>query len=143
VRRVTKADCLGWAARFGKEASPTAFNNTVAVLRRIFEISVEAGVRYDNPARFIKRVGLRLKKLRLPEIDQFERFVTEIEKGGGRYSQDCADLVRFLAFGGFRKTEAANITWADCDFTREKISVRGDAHTGTKNHDTREVPMIG
>jgi integrase len=142
VRRVTKADCLNWAARFGKDASPTAYNNTVAVLRQILEISVEAGVRYDNPARFIKRVGLRPKKLRLPETHQFEQFVAEIEKGGGRYSQACANLVRFLAFGGFRKSEAANITWADCDLVRQKILVRGNNETGTKNHEFREVPLI-
>jgi len=142
IRRVAKSGCLNWAARFGKEASPTAFNNTVAVLRHVLEISVEAGVRYDNPARFIKRVSLRPKKLRLPEIDQFETFVEEIEKAGGRYSRDCADLVRFLAYGGFRISEAANTAWQDCDFAKGKISVHGDAHTGTKNREIRQVPMI-
>jgi integrase len=142
VRRITKTECLNWAAKFGQKASPTAFNHTISVLRHVLEIGVETGVRYDNPARFIKRVGERLKKLRLPESSQFEPFVKEIENGGSGFSKPCAELVRFLAYGGFRKSEAAFVTWADCDFTRGKIAVRGDPVTATKNGDFREVPMI-
>jgi integrase len=78
----------------------------------------------------------------LPEIDQFDAFVAEIENGGARDSKTCAAPVRFLAYGGFRKTESANITWADCDFVRGKLVVRGDPETGTKNSEIREVPMI-
>jgi integrase len=142
VRGVTKTDCLNWAARFSKNSSPTAFNHTIGILRRILEVGVEAGVRYDNPARFIKRRSEKSKKPELPEIDQFDAFVAEIENGGSRDSRNCAALVRFLAYGGFRKTEASNITWADCDFVRGKIIVRGDPETGTKNSEIREVPMI-
>jgi integrase len=142
VRSITKSECLNWAAKFGKDRSATAFNHTVGILRRILEIGVEAGVRYDNPARFVKRLSEGSKKPRLPEIKQFEVFVAEIENSGSGFSKPCADLVRFLAYGGFRKTEAANITWADCDFARGKIIVRGDPVTGTKNREIREVPMI-
>jgi integrase len=142
VRGVTKTDCLNWAARFGRNSSATAFNHTIGILRRILEVGVESGVRYDNPARFIKRRSEKPKKPELPEVDQFDAFVAEIENGGARDSRNCAALVRFLAYGGFRKTEAANITWADCDFVRGKIVVRGDPETGTKNSEIREVPMI-
>ncbi|PWU19931.1 MAG: hypothetical protein C5B50_05730 [Verrucomicrobia bacterium] len=151
IRNITKSDCLNWAARFAekrmsdgslKKRSATAFNHTVGILRQILEIAVEAGVRYDNPARFVKRMSERSKKPQLPEIHQFDAFVGEIENGGGGFSQSCADLVRFLAYGGFRKTEAANITWADCDFSNGKIVVKGDPQTGTKNSEVREVPMI-
>jgi integrase len=142
VRGVTKTDCLNWAARFGRNSSATAFNHTIGILRRILEVGVESGVRYDNPARFIKRRSEKPKKPELPEVDQFDAFVAEIENGGARDSRNCSSLVRFLAYGGFRKTEAANITWADCDFVRGKIVVRGDPETGTKNSEIREVPMI-
>lgn len=142
IRAITKTDCLNWAARFGANASPSAFNHTISILRILLEIGVEVGARYDNPARFIKRARERSKPLRLPEPDQFDRFVAEIEHGGSRHSQPCADLVRFLAFGGFRKSEAANITWGDCDFEKREITVRGDPETGTKNWSIRRVPMI-
>ena len=65
-----------------------------------------------------------------------------MEHGGGGFSQSCADLIRFLAYGGFRKSEAANITWGDCDFQKGEILVRGHAETGTKNWTVRRVPMI-
>jgi hypothetical protein len=44
--------------------------------------------------------------------------------------------------GDFAKTEAAFVTWDDCDFKRGKVIVRGDPVTGTKNGQVREVPMI-
>ena len=34
------------------------------------------------------------------------------------------------------------ITWADCDFEKKEIIVRGDPETGTKNWSIRRVPMI-
>jgi len=142
IRNVAKAECLNWAAKFAQVRSATAFNHTVGILKRVLEIGVEAGMRYDNPARFVKRLSERSKKPVLPEINQFEEFVTEVERGGSGFSKPCADLVRFLAYGGFRKTEASNITWSDCDFVRNKITVRGDPQTGTKNSEIREVPMI-
>ena len=142
LRRITKADCLGWASRIGAVVSPTAYNHTISILRGIIEFGVECGARYDNPARFIKRVGERRKKLQLPDFDQFLAFVAEVESSGSGFSEPCAELVRFLAFGGFRKMEASFITWGDCDFTKGKIVVRGDPETGTKNGEFREVPMI-
>ena len=142
IRGFTKTDCLDWAAKFGADRSATAFNHTISILRKLFEIGIELGARYDNPARFIKRVSERSKRLTLPEPEMFGRFVAEVEKGGGGFSQHCADLIRFLAFGGFRKNEAANITWADCDFDKGEIIVRGDPETGTKNWTIRRVPMI-
>jgi len=142
IRDITKTHCLNWAAKFGAQASPTSLNHTIGILRTLMEIGVEVGARYDNPAKFIKRASERPKQLVLPEPEQFEKFVLEIENGGGGFSQPCADLVRFLAYGGFRKGEAAQITWADCDMEKGEILVRGDAETGTKNWSVRRVPMI-
>lgn len=142
VRKISKSDCLGWAADYGKKAAPSNFNNTVGTLRLILEIAVEAGARYDNPARFIKRLRVLPKKLQLPSKGQFLALVEAIEKADGGWNHHCADLVRFLAYGGFRKGEAAAVTWNDCDFNKGEIVVRGDAETGTKNWSIRRVPMI-
>ena len=142
VRKVSKQECLTWAAGYAEKAAPSNFNNTIGTLRLIFEIAVEAGALYDNPARFIKRLRVRSKKLQLPSHSQFLALVETVEKSDGGWNHRCADLVRFLAFGGFRKSEAANITWSDCDFEKGEILVRGDTETGTKNWDIRRVPMI-
>jgi len=142
IRSLAKADCLNWAAKFGVDRSATAFNHTLGIFRALLEIGIETGARYDNPASAIKRVSERQKVLTLPEPEQFEQFVREMETSGSGFSRPCAELVRFLAFGGFRKSEAANITWGDCDFDKGEIIVRGDPETGTKNWTIRRVPMI-
>ena len=142
VRKIGKQDCLSWAVKFGENASPSNFNNTVGTLRMVIDIAIDVGARYDNPARFIKKHRVRQKELQLPNHDQFLEIAKAIEHVNRRFSRDCAILFRFLAFGGFRKSEAANITWADCDFEKGEITVRGDPETGTKNWTIRRVPMI-
>ncbi len=145
VRKITKTDCLEWAAKFRPGVSPSSFNHTLVLLRHVFEIGIEAGARYDNPTRFIKTSAERPTELRLPEPDQFAAFVKEVESDGKGYCRHSANLVRFLAYGGFRIHEARNIKWKDVDFKRQKIIVRGDSQTGLKGRiagEVREVPMI-
>ncbi len=143
LRDLTKSDLLDWAARFGKTACASVFNHALGVLRQVIEIGIEAGARYDNPAKAVSRLPIRLKKLVLPERPEFLALVREIAGSGSGHSKPCAELVQFLAFGGFRKGEAACITWADCDFKREKVVVRGDPTHGTKTESgLRDVPMI-
>ncbi|MBM3833219.1 MAG: site-specific integrase [Verrucomicrobia bacterium] len=142
VRRITKGECFDWAAKFGEVSSPIAFNNTLGTLRHILDIACESGHRYDNPAQKVKRVRARPKKLQLPTQQQFKQLIESIEKVAFGPSYSCADLVRFLAYGGFRKGEAARITWADCDLKKGEIAVNGDPETGTKNWCVRRVPMI-
>lgn len=66
IAQISKADCLTWVGQFGKSASPSAFNNTAGTLRLVFDVAVEAGARYDNPATHIKRKKVRQKLLQLP-----------------------------------------------------------------------------
>ncbi len=142
VRKVSPNDCRAWAAQFARKASATRFNNTGAALRHIFDVAVEAGARYNNPASAIKRVPIRQKQLSLPSSGQFLKFVKAIESAGGWCSKDCADFVRFLAFSGCRKSEAAQVEWRDVDFEKEELVIRGDAQTGTKNWEVRRIPLI-
>lgn len=142
VRKISASDCNSWAAKFSNQYSGTRFNGAIGVLRAIFKIANESGALHRNPAEGIKRAKIRSKRLTLPNSLQFELFVKEIENANGRDSRKCAELVRFLAYGGFRISEARNITWADCDFEKDEIIVRGDLETGTKNWSIRRVPMI-
>jgi len=142
IRKIGKSECKDWSLRFGKIYAPSRYNSAVGIMRAIFNIAVEGGIIYSNPAMSLKRARVRTKLLTLPSPQQFEEFIQELQHGGGRDSQNCADLVRFLAYGGFRKSEAANITWADCNFVKSEIIVRGDPETGTKNWSVRRVPMI-
>ena len=93
VKRITKQDCLQWRSDFGKRYSATVTNGTLSILRRVFDILLEAGVRYDNPARVkeVKRARVRRKELRLPEPDQFVALVREVRESGSGFSPHCAD----------------------------------------------------
>jgi len=142
IAQISKADCLTWAADFGKTASPSAFNNTAGTLRLVLDIAVEAGARYDNPAIHIKRKKVRQKLLQLPSQKHFIELVTTIRNGDGGWAERCADLVEFLAYGGCRKGEAARVNGRDCDFDKGEITVLGDPATGTKNWEIRRIPMI-
>jgi integrase len=142
VRKIGKRECLEWATNFAETSSPTAYNNTAAVLRSVLDVATELGARYDNPARHIQRRSPKAKKLRLPSQDQFAAWLEKMDSFGDGWCIASANLVRFLAYGGFRIGEASEISWADCDFARGRIHVRGHAEDGTKNGEDRWVPMI-
>jgi integrase len=142
ARRVTITDLRTWATAFQQQAAPTTFNHTLSVVRHCLNLAIEFGARYDNPAMQVKRAKEKQKRVSLPEPSQFAPFVAALRAGGSRDSRSCADLVEFLAYGGFRKTEAANVKWGDCNFQRGIITVSGDPEEGTKNGEVRDVPMI-
>jgi len=144
VKRITKFDCLEWRARFGKKYSPTVTNGTLSILRRVLDIAVDSGVRYDNPAKDkdIKRARVRRKELRLPEPDQFIVLVSHIRGNGSGKGGHCADAIEFFSYVGSRLKEAAGIYGRDCSFLKNEIIIRGDPITGTKNWEIRRVPMI-
>jgi integrase len=143
IRRITAGDCKAWAGSYGRIAAPTNYNNTVALLRHVFAVAVEAGVIYANPAAAVKRAQLRQKDIALPSTDRFNAMVAEMRNGHGRFSVDCADFVEGLAYSGMRKGEGNALQWRDLDFAAGEIVVRGDSVTGTKGGEGwRRVPMI-
>jgi integrase len=144
VKRITKFDCLEWRSRFGKRYSPTVTNGTLSVLRRILDITLDSGARYDNPAKDkdVKRARVRRKELQLPEPDQFLALVSHVRGNGSGRGGHSADAIEFFSYAGSRLSEAAKIYGRDCSFLKNEIIIRGDPITGTKNWEMRRVPMI-
>jgi integrase len=142
VRKVSERDCENWLMRFQQHYAPSVVNNSIGTLRAVFDEAIITGARFNNPAAGLARVKVRQKQLELPSREQFLRFVDEIRTAGAGQSKDCANLVRFLAYSGLRIGEAKYVTWADSDFARHQLHVRGDPETATKNGETRYVPMI-
>ena len=139
---MSERDCETWLTGYQRKYAPSVINNSIAVLRAIFQEAISAGARFSNPAAGLERVKVRPKRLDLPSRQKFLTFVETIESGGARYSVDCANLVRFLAYSGVRLGEAKHVTWADVNFSRKELHVKGDPETATKNGETRYVPMI-
>lgn len=142
VRQFTKSNSLEWAAKYlhtgnrGKKVSPTNYNNTVSSLKLVLDIAKEAGAIFENPAAHIKRAKIVVKELNLPTDADLEKVIAAIKH------DKCKNLLRFLAYGGFRLREASNVKWSDVNLTKGEIVVRGDAVTGTKNSEVRRMPII-
>jgi len=86
IRKITQADCKKWASTYSKTASPTNYNNTLALLRHVLSIAVEPGVIYCNPAAILKRAAIRGKEIALPSPDNFNALIAEMRAGHGRDS---------------------------------------------------------
>jgi integrase len=142
IRRISGKDCEQWAKGFADQYSASSYNHTISIVQHAFKVAVKSGIRHDNPASELKRQGERTKILKLPSSEQFGAFVNEIEHSGSGKSKPCANLVRFLAFSGCRKMEAARVTWADVNFLSSTIRILGDPEQGTKNGESRSIPMV-
>ncbi len=83
LTRITENACNEWATKFrAANYSPHYFNQTLATLRHV----LEQGELNPDPARKVKRVGVKLRELKLPEPDQFQRLLANLEQG------QCAGL---------------------------------------------------
>lgn len=139
--KITETDCRLWAARFAAEYSPSVFNNTLSTLRQILE---RAGIGHDeNPARKIKRLGIKQKELHLPEREQFHAILSTVETSGAGRARHCADFIRFLAFSGCRLNEARQVRWQDINFEKMEMRVHNSKSAkATSKPDFRFVPII-
>jgi integrase len=155
--RVTRQAVIEWRNRMSREgtghmspgakavspknngSSASLINKCIDAIRRMLDIAVERGQLGGNP---LYPRGIKLKntprKPNLPEAAKLAEIFAEIERGGGRMSRDAADFCRFLAYTGCRLSEAQGVTWADVDFNRGILRVRG-SKTEAAN---REVPLI-
>jgi integrase len=139
--KIKLPDCKEWAKRFSGQYDEQFYNNTLGTFRAILE---RGGLGHDdNPARRIKRLGVKPKELLLPESAQFEALLITMQTSGAGQAHHCADLARFLAFSGCRISEARKVTWADVDFERGEIKVRNAKRSKVSNaQELRFVPVI-
>lgn len=145
---ITPAACKEWASDLNSKIASHYFNNTIGTLRQVIDVGLKAhkangGTVFENPAEELKRVRVKQKEMTLPEPSQFKDLVANVRANSGAWGQRVGDLVEFLAYGGMRiKSEAILVTWADVDWTRNEIIVRGDSVTATKNGEIRRVPIL-
>src|SRR6185437_5333978 len=95
VSKTTDSECKSWSEKNAKKVSSSSHNHTVGILRRIFQIAIDSGARYDNPvlaAIWIKEHTN--KKVKLPESEQFEMLVKEIENSGSGFAKPSSELVQ-------------------------------------------------
>ncbi len=157
IRRVTAPDCRAWAAIALREGtgfiapnaktrrpgmSSSAFNKCTDALRAVFEIAREAGVIYKNPAAEIAKAPPKQKRLTLPTAEQFQEITKSIAAAGSKWSRDCADMVRLLAYSGTRLREATALEWRHVDRAKNLLTVPG-TKTDTSYRVVPIFPALG
>ena len=142
IETLTEKQVEDWARRVRSLMAASSFNATVGLLRRVMRRAIKAGLRCSDPFDEITGKAVVSKRPSLPSSKKFGAFVENIRGGGGRFSNDAADLVQFLAFGGFRKSEAAGITWADVDLVRGVIHVRQGKTQAARRQVSIIPPML-
>lgn len=145
LKKVSRTKCEEWAGTQSRKWSASYYNSSRSMLRRVFDVAVEAGAIHQSPAATIKRAKNKQKdlSLKLPTRSQFKAFVEVIANSNSRWGRASADLVEFLAYSGARIGEAREVCWKHIDWERGELVIVGDeAEEGTKNRRTRRVPMI-
>jgi integrase len=148
LSEITVQACKDWALKLNQEISSQYYNNMIGTLRLVMACGIkthkeQTKEKLENPGMELKRVRVKQKDLQLPEPAHFKMLVANLRKKSGGWGPRVADLIEFLAYSGLRiRSEALWVTWADIDWKRKEIIVRGDPVTSTKNSETRRVPII-
>ena len=85
-----------WSARCG-ELAPARANDLLRVVKSIFAMIQEDGVRGDDPVRSLSRVPVSVPVLVLPTTEEFQKLVGSIRSQGKRCSEEVADMVEWIA----------------------------------------------
>jgi integrase len=94
---------------------------------------------FRNPAESVTKRTPNRKHLELPSREEFSTIVSAVRRNGAWCSQQCGDLIEFLAYSGCRLDESRHVRWADVE--ADSIWIHG-GKTGTKNSERRQVPII-
>jgi integrase len=140
AKSVTESQCTEWAARFSKKYSGTRYNNGVDTLKAIFSLAVNNGLIFRNPAIDLSKRTPSRKRLELPTREEYNKILDAVRSSGAWCQTQVGDLIEFLTYSGCRIDEAKHLRWKDVE--GDAIWIHGGA-TGTKNSESRQVPIIG
>jgi integrase len=130
---VTHADVDAFHHRLSARA-PTHANRVIAVLSKMFSLSVRWGWRLDNPCKGIERnqEQKRHRYLSGAELKRLTKALAELE------DQGAANAVRLLLLTGARRGELLAARWADIDLEARNWSKPAST---TKQKALHRVPL--
>jgi integrase len=103
-------------------------NNTLIVLRGIFEVAYIDGLISDNPAMRLKNIKSQSPApdpLTLNEADKIINFIKQYK------GEQCANYYEFAIFTGMRTSELISLRWSDIDFNYQLARVQRAKVRGT------------
>ena len=113
---------------------PRRANTAVAILSKMFGLSIRWGMRADNPCRGVEKNTERARR-RYLSGDELKRLVAAL---AAHPDQGVANIVRILLLTGCRRGEALAMRWADLDLTAGTWSKPASS---TKQDRAHEVPL--
>jgi integrase len=134
VADVTFADIDRLHRRITANGHPYAANRTLALVSKMFALSVRWGMRADNPCRGIERnyEGKRRRYIAADELPRLTEALAQFK------DQQAANIIRVLLLTGARRGEVLAMRWADVDVTTGIWSKPGST---TKQRTDHIVPL--
>lgn len=145
IRNVEAKHCEKWLTERGRTVAAQTFAHERQVMNKVFEYAVKKGLMLESPSEDIERRRIPQAKIVVPTREQFHKLVDTIRRSDGRAdsqqkAKPGADLIELLAYSGMRVSEATALRWSDVSLERDCITITG-GEIGTKNHESRTVPM--
>lgn len=141
IKDITDDQLKVWAKKISEEFSPSYYNHHIGIVREIFRQARKAGQRVDDPTKELQWQTCHPKQPIMPPLSKFWELVKEVRHSGAGQAKHCANLIQFLAFGGFRQSEAYAIQWDDVDWVGNQIHVWREFKGKRRGHKDRWVPM--
>jgi integrase len=134
VAEVTFSDVDAMHRKITKRGTPYRANRVVALLSRMFSMSIRWGMRTDNPVRGIER-NQEPKRRRYLSADELGRLTAAL---ADHKDQQAANIVRMLLLTGARRGEALAARWDEIDLDAGSWNKPA---TGTKQKLDHSVPL--
>jgi integrase len=134
VADVTFADIDGVHRAISKRGRPYRANRVVALLSRIFSLSVRWHLRTENPCKGIER-NPEHQRRRYLTTDELARLATALTT---LRDQQSADIIRLLLLTGARRGETLQARWCDIDLA---AGVWNKPGATTKQRTQHTVPL--
>jgi len=130
-----------WWSAITATYSPQSSNQLLMMVRRALKLARKTGGILRDPTEGITPMRVPRTRLDLPTVEQLRAVVANIRMQPSDHRNESANWVEFMAYSGMRPGEVAAVQWEHIDERAGVISVYGGKH-GTKNHESREVPII-
>lgn len=128
-------------ARLANDVGAVWYNSVRAACLAVWDVLAEGRPGIANPFSGVKRLGVKLRELTLPEPEQWENFLQWIDSQGTP-AEPASDLIRLLAFAGLRISEGLSVTWGDIDWEKGFLRVQGAKDRRASSTSTvRRVPI--
>jgi integrase len=134
VAEVTFADVDGLHRHVKKEGGPYAANRVLALLSKMFNLSIKWQWRTDNPAKGVER-NQEHKRQRFLEPAEITRLMEALS---AQEDKQAANIIRLLLLTGARRGEVLKAKWAQFDLTKGAWTKPGAT---TKQKTDHRVPL--